>query len=267
MIRKYLDYWFSLNGIAQIIEIFQKEKQDIRFIGGCVRNALLGVKTSDIDLAISCNPNITADILIQNNIKALEYGKLYGTITAVIDKKNIEITSLREDQNQSGRYTEVVFTNDWYKDALRRDFTFNAININPEGKIEDYFNGQNDLKNQLTHFIGEIEQRIQQDYLRILRYFRFLGIFEKPILNKNYENILYSNLDNLKIHVKHDRIRIELLKMLKNKFKMNSIINLHDRRKSNTLIKTIKEWWIEDQYDLGLQKCMNTIDELIMKFK
>ena len=92
MITAYLNFWLSVQGISQIIEIFEKEKHDIRFVGGCVRDALLGNKNSDIDFSINCNPDITAKLLIKNNIEILEYGKKYGTITAVIGKKNIEIT-------------------------------------------------------------------------------------------------------------------------------------------------------------------------------
>ena len=264
MMTAYLNFWFSIKGIAQIIEIFEKEKHDIRFIGGCVRDALLGNKSSDIDFAISCNPVTTAKLLIENKIKILEYGKKYGTITAVIGNFFFEITSLREDKNQSGRYTEVQFTNDWKKDALRRDFTFNAININPTGKIEDYFSGQNDIKLQQVKFIGSIEERIKEDYLRILRYFRFLGLFENPNLIDGYEEVLYKNLPQLQKHVSNDKMRHELLKMLKNNFKMNSILNQQNSNEANTLINTIREWWTEDQYKLGLYKCMNRIEELII---
>lgn len=259
-----LNYWFSIKGVSQIIEIFEDEKYDIRFVGGCIRDALLGNKSSDIDFAINCNPDTTAKLLIQNQIDILEYGKKYGTITAVIGKKNFEITSLRKDKKQRGRYTEVQFIDDWQKDAQRRDLTFNAININSAGKIEDYYNGQNDIKLQQIKFIGSIEERIKEDYLRILRYFRFLGLFESPNFIEGYEKVLYKNLTHLRQHVSNDRIRDELLKILKNKFKMNSIVKQQNSRETNTLINTIREWWIEDQYELGLRKCMNKIDALII---
>ena len=263
MTMKYLNYWFSIKGVLQILELFKKEKIDIRFIGGCVRDALLGNKSSDIDFAINCNPDIVVKLLNKNNITILQYGKKYGTITAVIGKKIFEITSLREDKNQTGRYTDVQYTDNWQKDALRRDFTFNAININPAGKIEDYFNGQKDIKLQQIKFIGPIEERIQQDYLRILRYFRFLGLFENPNLIDGYEEILYKNLPQLREHVSNDQIRNELLKMLKYKFKINSILNSQNFNEASTLIQTIREWWTEDHYELGLHKCMNKIDALI----
>ena len=125
--NKYLAHFFSIDGVSQIIEIFDKEKIEIQFVGGCVRDALMKKKIFDIDFSINCDPKITLKVLSQNNIAVLEYGKMYGTITAVIHKNKFEITSLREDLNQSGRYTDIIYTNDWSKDARRRDFTFNAI--------------------------------------------------------------------------------------------------------------------------------------------
>ena len=264
MISKYINYWISINGVAQIIEIFDKQKIDIRFVGGCIRDALLGNINSDIDFAVNCNPDHTSKILNQNNIASLEYGKKYGTITAVIEKKNYEITSLREDINPTGRYTEIKFTNDWYKDASRRDFTFNAINISSTGKVGDYFNGQQDIKNQQVKFIGIIGDRIQEDYLRILRYYRFLGLFENPSFIDGYEEVLNNNLPQLRQNVSNERIRDELLKMLKNEFKMNSIFKQQNYNEINILISTIRKWWIEDSYELGLNKCMNKIDSLVV---
>ena len=131
--------------MSQIIEIFDKEKIEIQFVGGCIRDALVGKKNFDIDFSINCNPAITSKILTQNKISVLEYGKKYGTITAVIEKRKFEITSLRKDLNQRGRYTDIVFTNDWSKDARRRDFTFNAMYMLPSGKVTDYFFGKNDI--------------------------------------------------------------------------------------------------------------------------
>ena len=165
--KNYLPYFFSVPGVSQIIEIFDKEKIEIQFVGGCVRDALMEKKIFDIDFSINCDPTRTVKVLSQNNIVVLEYGKKYGTITAVIQKNKFEITSLREDQNQSGRYTDIIYTNDWSKDARRRDFTFNAMYMSPFGKITDYFFGKNDIHLQTVRFIGDIEKRIQEDYLRV----------------------------------------------------------------------------------------------------
>ena len=133
-----------------------------------------------------------------------------------------------------------------------------------ESKIEDYFHGQSDLKSQQVKFIGLIEERIQEDYLRILRYFRFLSLFEKSNLIEGYEETLYKYLPQVRKHISNERIRNELLKMLKNKFALNSIVDSKNPNQLNTLIKTINHWWIEDQYELGLLRCMNKINELII---
>ena len=262
MNKKYLEYWLSIEGVKQIISIFEKEKYDICFVGGCVRDSFLGKKNSDIDFALNCDPETSSRILEKNNIKILDYGKKFGTITAVINKKNFEITSLREDKNQKGRSTEVKFVDSWKQDALRRDFTFNAIYVDPSGKIEDFFGGQHDLNLQRVKFIGNIEKRIKEDYLRILRYFRFLGLFRKPNIIEGYLDIILENLPLLQKKVSNDQIRNEILKMFKNEFKINSFYNLDDSKNINNLIKTINHWWIEDNYELGLKKCINKINEI-----
>ena len=261
--KNYLPYFFSVPGVSQIIEIFDKEKIEIQFVGGCVRDALIEKKNFDIDFSINCDPKTTVKVLSQNNIFVLEYGKMYGTITAVIQKNKFEITSLREDQNQSGRYTDIIYTNDWSKDARRRDFTFNAMYMSPSGIITDYYFGKNDIQLQTVRFIGDIEERLQEDYLRILRYFRFLGIFQNVNIIQNYEKILQQNIFQLKNHVTHERIRDEILKMLKNTFSKNSFVSFTKPNEANTLTKTIKQWWTEDNYKLGLDRCMNQVEKII----
>ena len=260
----YLSYFFSVVGVSQIIEIFDKEKIEIQFVGGCIRDALMEKKNFDIDFSINCDPITTSKVLSQNNIAILEYGKIYGTITAVIQKNKFEITSLREDLNQSGRYTDIIYTNDWSKDARRRDFTFNAMYMSPFGIITDYFFGKNDIQLQTVRFIGNIEERLQEDYLRILRYFRFLGIFQNVNIIKNYEKILQKNIFQLKNNVTHERTRDEILKMLKNTFNKNSFMSFVNPNEANDLIKTIKQWWIEDKYQLGLDRCMNRVEKIIL---
>ncbi len=262
--KNYLSYFFSVIGVSKIIEVFDKEKIEIQFVGGCIRDALMEKKIFDIDFSINCDPNTTAKVLSNNNIAVLEYGKKYGTITAVIKKNRFEITSLREDQNQRGRYTDIIYTSDWSKDARRRDFTFNAMYMSPFGKITDYFFGKNDIQLQTVRFIGDIEERLHEDYLRILRYFRFLGIFQNVNIINNYEKILQKNIFQLKNHVTHERIREEILKMLKNTFNKNSFVSFVNPSEANDLIKTIKQWWIDDKYQLGLNRCMNKVEKIIL---
>ena len=126
--------FISIEGVQDIIRIFTEENAEICFVGGCIRDALTGLQNYDIDFAIKCVPEDTIRILGKNNIKFDDYGKKYGSIKVKINNKKFEITSLREDVNQKGRDTDVKFTNDWQKDALRRDFTMNAIYLSPSGQ-------------------------------------------------------------------------------------------------------------------------------------
>jgi tRNA nucleotidyltransferase/poly(A) polymerase len=158
------------------------QETNVRFVGGCVRKVLLGEEVDDIDLATSLEPNEVKNRLNLKNIKVIDTGILHGTVTAIINKKKFEITTLRKDLATDGRHASVEFTLDWGKDASRRDFTINAIYADIEGRIFDPLNGIQDLKNGKIKFIGSAEERIQEDYLRILRYFRFI--------------IQYSNTDN-----------------------------------------------------------------------
>ena len=172
-----------------------------------------------------------------------------------------EITSLREDVNQSGRDTDVKFTKDWYKDALRRDFTMNAIYLTPSGKLYDYFDGREDIAKSQIKFIGNIETRIKEDYLRIFRFYRFLGCFEKINIFNEYENLLVKYISKIKENIKHDIMRIELLKMLKNLFPKNSFSNFKNPMIKNELLVHIDKWWAEDDYSLGINKCMNEVNK------
>ncbi len=146
---------------------------EIRYVGGCIRKIIKGEIVDDIDLATNLNPQQVCDVLKKNNINFYETGIEHGTITAVIDNYNFEITSLREDVETDGRHAKVKFSTDWKNDASRRDFTINAIYADLDGNLFDPFNGKDDLEKGVIRFIGDPELRIKEDYLRILRYFRF----------------------------------------------------------------------------------------------
>ena len=146
---------------------------EIRYVGGCIRKIIKGEIVDDIDLATNLNPKQVCEVLKQNNINFNETGIEHGTITAVINNYNFEITSLREDVETDGRHAQVKFSTDWKKDASRRDFTINCIYADIDGNLFDPYNGKDDLEKGVIKFIGDPEQRIKEDYLRILRYFRF----------------------------------------------------------------------------------------------
>lgn len=145
----------------------------VRFVGGCVRDAVIGRTVSDIDLATDLVPARIIELLEEKKIRAVPTGIEHGTITAIPAERPFEITTLRRDVATDGRRAEVAFTDDWAADAARRDFTMNALSADPDGTVYDYVGGLSDLRAGRVRFIGAAEERIAEDYLRILRFFRF----------------------------------------------------------------------------------------------
>ena len=157
------------NELKYLFEILLKTGDELRLVGGCIRNYFLGKKINDYDLATQHEPDQLIDILKKNSVSYLDLNRKFGTITAIINGKKFEITSLRRDIASDGRHAVVKFTRDYLEDAKRRDFTFNALYSDANGVIYDYFDGISDLKKGLIRFIGDPEQRILEDHLRILR--------------------------------------------------------------------------------------------------
>mgnify|MGYP001267949844 CR=1 FL=1 len=262
MISRILKQFMSNVETQFIIELFSKEGIEIRFVGGCIRDALIGFSNYDIDFAINCDPDTTIKILLKNNVKINDYSKKYGVIIAIKNNKKFEITSLREDYNQTGRDTEVKFTDDWNKDALRRDFTFNAMYLSLSGKLYDYFDGEEDLNNGIVRFIGNPNTSIKEDFIRILRFHRFLGCFKNINIFTGYEEIINKNISFIKNNINNDVIKNELIKMFNNPYPINSFCNYKDPKQKNNLIKKIKQWWLEEKYEIGIKKCFIEIDKL-----
>ncbi len=150
------------------------------FVGGCVRNTLLGRTVDDIDIATDAPPQTVIELLEKAKIKAVATGIEHGTITAVADHRHFEITTLRRDAETFGRKARVEFTDDWLEDAKRRDFTFNALYCDDKGALYDPFDGRADLKKGRVRFVGAAAARIAEDYLRVFRFFRFLAWYGKP---------------------------------------------------------------------------------------
>ena len=160
--------------------LFEKLDGQVRFVGGTVRDCLSGKTPSDIDLATPLPPERVKALL--SGYAVIPTGLAFGTQTVMIDDKDfksVEITTLRQDIAPDGRRTKVVFSTDWEPDAARRDFTINALSADFDGTVSDYFGGIEDLQNGIVRFIGTPAARIAEDYLRILRYFRFLARFSK----------------------------------------------------------------------------------------
>ncbi len=210
---KQLTHNTPVKKIFSAIDAHSHESK-IMYVGGCVRKILNNEKVDDIDLATNLNPEQVCEILKKNNIKYYESGIRHGTITAVIDKFNFEITSLREDISTDGRHAEVRFSKDWKEDASRRDFTINSIYSDLEGNLFDPYNGKKDLEKGFVNFIGDPEKRIKEDYLRILRYIRFFINYSKQPHKLEIIRRLKVNLEGIS-KLSKDRLLDELKKMIK----------------------------------------------------
>ena len=186
---------------------------EIRYVGGCVRKILNNEKFDDIDLATNLKPDEVKECLKNNNIDFFETGIDHGTITARIEEKNFEITSLRKDVSTDGRHAVVEFTNEWTEDALRRDFTINSIYADKEGNLFDPNDGVKDLENGKIEFIGDPEKRVKEDYLRILRYVRFFLNYSKQEHKLNVKKIIKQNISGI-FKLSKERLIDELKKLV-----------------------------------------------------
>jgi len=172
--------WLSHADTQTVMSTLQAQGATARFAGGCVRDAVLQLPVQDVDIAIDCTPQTTLQLLKDAGIKAIPTGIDHGTVTAVMPSYNFEITTLRRDVETDGRHAVVAYTEDWIEDASRRDLTINAMYADLDGAIYDPWNGLADLGARRVRFVGKPEDRINEDVLRLLRFFRFYGRFGSP---------------------------------------------------------------------------------------
>ena len=210
--------FLEMKNITKASNIFNaisnyNETSDIRYVGGCIRKILNNEDVDDIDLATNLKPNEVKVCLKQNNINFFETGIEHGTITAQVDKKNFEITTLRKDVLTDGRKAIVEFTDKWNEDASRRDFTINSIYADIAGNLFDPLEGVKDLKNGIVQFIGNPETRIKEDYLRILRYIRFFLNYSHQNHKINVKKAIKENIDGI-IKLSKERLLDELKKLV-----------------------------------------------------
>jgi poly(A) polymerase len=171
--------WVDAADTRAVIAALTRDGGQARFVGGCVRDALLGRNVQDIDFATPDPPDIVVERLERAGIRAIPTGIAHGTITALIEGRKFEITTLRRDVETDGRHARVAFTDDWREDAARRDFTINALSADPDGTLHDPFGGIDDLLAGRVRFVGDPEARIREDVLRLLRFFRFHAWYGK----------------------------------------------------------------------------------------
>ena len=188
------------NDVAQVFDLFETyQKNSIYVVGGSIRDALLNREITDIDFATSLKPKTITEILNKENIKFIDVGIDHGTVTAIINERKFEITTFRNDIFTDGRHAQVSFSNSLEEDALRRDFTINAMYLDKGGNLIDPKDGKTDLENRVVRFIGNPDERIKEDYLRILRYFRFLALFGDISPDAEVMKTIKANLDKLSV--------------------------------------------------------------------
>ena len=194
------------------LQIYKALKGQVRLVGGCIRDYLLRKPMHDRDMATPLTPDEVETALQAAGISFTSVGKKYGTITAVIDNTPYEITTLRNEEKHDGRHAEMTWTTSYKTDALRRDFTVNAMSADIKSKIFDYTTGRSDLAQGLIRFIGDPEQRIQEDYLRILRYFRFWSAISSLNLDAGIVALCQKHQKGLAL-LSRERIQEELFRL------------------------------------------------------
>ena len=206
----------------KIHEGYSADTVTARFVGGCVRKYLSNDKIDDIDIATTLSAKEIKEKFKNTKFNVVETGIKHGTVTLITDKFNLEITTLRKDVETDGRHAEVEYIDDWQLDSERRDFTINAIYLDINGKIFDPQMGTVDLKNNNVKFIGDPQKRIEEDYLRIIRFLRFKIMYDSKVEISTI-NAIKQNLDGIK-KISKERILIELYKILD----LKNFINLNE---------------------------------------
>ena len=206
--------WFRTQAAQQILSLFVGAGYRAFFVGGCVRNDQLGSEVSDIDVATDATPLHTINLAKNAGIRFVPTGIEHGTITLILDKQSFEVTTFRKDISTDGRHAGVAFLDDIEEDARRRDFTINALYADKSGVICDPLNGLKDLQEKRVRFIGDASTRIKEDYLRILRFFRFSAWYSNPECSFDQDtlNAIATNLPGLQ-KISRERIGSEIIKL------------------------------------------------------
>jgi poly(A) polymerase len=206
--------WLGEGALPELLAVLDSQGEEARVVGGAVRNALLGLPAQEIDVATTAVPQEVVHRVQTAGFKPVPTGIEHGTVTVVVDKMPFEVTTLRRDVETDGRHAKVAFGRDWRADAERRDFTINAFSATSDGTVYDYVGGLADLKARRVRFIGDPKQRIEEDFLRILRFFRFhaaYGTSDHPDREGLVACITCrAGLDTLS----RERVRMELMKLM-----------------------------------------------------
>ncbi len=205
--------WLNSGALPRLLAVLDSDGEEAAVIGGAVRNALLGEPVHEFDIATTAVPGEVVRRVTAAGFKAVPTGIEHGTITVVIDGQPFEVTTLREDVETYGRKAKVAFGRDWKKDAERRDFTFNALSATRDGVVRDFTGGIADLKARRVRFIGDAARRIEEDYLRILRFFRFYAAYGEGQPDPDGLRACIAARAGLAT-LSRERVRMEMLKLL-----------------------------------------------------
>jgi poly(A) polymerase len=211
--RKIEAPWLGEGSVAKLLALLNRDGEDARVVGGAVRNDLLGIAANEIDIATTALPEEVTRRVEAAGGKAVPTGIEHGTVTAILDNHPIEVTTLRQDVETFGRKARVVFGRDWKADAQRRDFTINALSAGPDRVVHDYVGGLADIGQRRVRFIGEPARRIEEDYLRILRFFRFHAHFGVGAPDADGVRACVRGRSGLEM-LSRERVRMEVLKLL-----------------------------------------------------
>ena len=205
--------WLSSGPAARVLELLNGSGEEARVVGGAVRNALLKIPVGDIDIATTALPAEVISRAKAAGIKSVPTGIEHGTVTLVVDAQPFEVTTLREDIETFGRKATVAFGRDWVHDAERRDFTINALSVDAGGVVHDYVGGLDDIAARRVRFIGDPNQRIAEDYLRILRFFRISAAYGTGDLDRPGYFACIRAREGLAT-LSAERLRMEMMKLM-----------------------------------------------------
>ncbi len=213
MTRRVDAAWLREAPLRDILAALDGDGEEARIVGGAVRNALLGEPHGDIDIATTAPPAEVIRLVEAAGFKAVPTGVEHGTVTVVAAGQPFEVTTLREDVETFGRHAKVVFGRDWKRDAERRDFTMNALSLSRDGTVHDYVGGLADIEARRVRFIGDAARRIAEDYLRILRFFRFHAAYGEGSPDPQGLAACIEGRAGLE-QLSRERVRMEMVKLL-----------------------------------------------------